>query len=192
MQLTPCLRENWRMMREVGIEVCDWWFRLEWAGKCVYRKVCVCACVWERVRVCVHKHKPVCSAENRTRQQIPAASVADKLQGLAGTSGAQVALSIQDRAHWSVVWAGAGANSWTLALSAPHEGGGRRAEVGERLAGYKWRHPQTLLDLRLRAYQTAYQLSSPISTAWLIEAHQKRQPVQRIYYKCHQCNSVFT
>lgn len=61
-----------------------------------------------------------CSTENRTKERIPAASVADKLQGLAGTSGAQVALSIQDRAHWSVVWAGAGANSWTLALSAPH------------------------------------------------------------------------
>lgn len=59
----------------------------------------VCVCVSESESVCVHQHKPVCSTENRTRQQIPAASVADKLQGLAGTSGAQVALSIQDRAH---------------------------------------------------------------------------------------------
>ncbi|CAB1429249.1 unnamed protein product [Pleuronectes platessa] len=50
--------------------------------------------------------------ENRSRQRIQAASVADELHGLAGTSGAQ----------------GAGANSWTLALSAPRLGGRRRAE----------------------------------------------------------------
>lgn len=88
-------------MREVGTELCDLCFGVKCARKCVNRKVCVCVCVYacERVRVCVHKHEPVCSTETRTREQIPAASVADKLQGLAGTSGAQVALSIQDRAH---------------------------------------------------------------------------------------------
>ena len=126
------------------------------------RDVCVCVCVCEGdsvrgavckgecmfVRVRVHKHQPVCSTENRSRQHMQAASVADELHGLAGTSGAQVALSIQDRAHWSVVWQGAGANSWTLALSAPRWGGRRRAEVGKRLTDYGWRHPQTLLDLR--------------------------------------------
>lgn len=86
-------------MREVGTEVCDLCFGVKCARKCVNRKVCVCVYACERVRVCVHKHEPVCPTENHTREQIPAASVADKLQGLAGTSGAQVALSIQDRAH---------------------------------------------------------------------------------------------
>lgn len=129
---------------------------------CVQESLCVCEREWEWVTSISLSARQ----KNCTRQQIPAASVADKLQGLAGTSGAQVALSIQDRAHWSVVWAGAGANSWTLALSAPHQGGGRKAEAGERLAGYKWRHPQTLLDLRLCAYHTVRQLNSPITTAW--------------------------
>lgn len=45
--------------------------------------------------------------------------------------------------------------------------------MGERQAGYKWRHPQTLLDLRLCAYHTVYQLSSSITTARMIEAHEK-------------------
>lgn len=101
MQLTPRLREKGRMIREVGTQVCDWWFGVKCVRKCVYRKVYVgiLCYVCETVRVYFHQHKPVCSTENRTRQQIPAASVADKLQGLAGTSGAQVALSIQDRAH---------------------------------------------------------------------------------------------
>lgn len=86
-------------MREVGTEVCDLCFGVKCARKCMNGKVCVCVYACERVRVCVHKHEPACSTENRTREQIPAASVADKLQGLAGTSGAQVALSIQDQAH---------------------------------------------------------------------------------------------
>lgn len=117
MQLTPRSRGKWRMMREAGPGVCDQWV---WGKACqANRKVCV--------SVSVPEYKPVCWTEGDTREEIPAASVADKLQGLAGTSGAQVALSIRDQAHWSVVCTGAGANSWTLALSAPHHdevGGG--------------------------------------------------------------------
>lgn len=85
--------------------------------------------------------------------------MADKLQGLAGTSGAQVALSIQDQAqaHWSVLWAIAGANSWTLTLSAMgkwEEGG----QGGERQEGYKWRRRQALLDLQVCPYSIPIQL----------------------------------
>lgn len=77
------------MTREAGTGVCD---RQVWGKACEPdRNVCV--------RVCLREHKPVCCTEDDTREQIPAASVADKLQGLASTSGAQVALSIRARAH---------------------------------------------------------------------------------------------
>lgn len=61
MQLTPCSRGKGRMTREVGTEVCDWCFRVACVRKCMNRKVCLCmhVCERERVRVCIHKHKPV-------------------------------------------------------------------------------------------------------------------------------------
>lgn len=43
MQLTPCSRGKWRMMREAGTGVCDRWV---WGNVCEPdRNVCVCECV---------------------------------------------------------------------------------------------------------------------------------------------------
>lgn len=82
-------------MREVGTEAFDLCF----GGK-VCEEVCVCVCAYMPViRVRVYIHKLERTHNQRTDPGSQSASVADKLQGLAGTSGAQVALSIQDPAH---------------------------------------------------------------------------------------------
>lgn len=60
--------------------------------------VCVLKCVSREVRQSIQERtKARLLTEDWSRQHIPAVSVADKLQGLAATSGPQVAL--QDRVH---------------------------------------------------------------------------------------------
>lgn len=175
-----------RMKREVGTEAFDLCF----GGKvseevCKQDSVWVCVCAYMlviRVRVYIHKLE-------RTHNQRPdpgsqSASVADKLQGLAGTSGAQVALSIQDPAHWSVVWVGAGANSWTLALSAPHQGGGRRVEVGgDRLATSGAIHrPYWICTIPAHSVV-------PLPPQGRLRLMTRKQSVQHIYYNCLRNNN---
>lgn len=84
-------------MREVRTEAFDLCF-----GSEVCEEVCeqdsVCAYM-PVIRVRAYIHQLERTHNRRTDPGSQSASVADKLQGLAGTSGAQVALSIQDLAH---------------------------------------------------------------------------------------------
>lgn len=75
-------------IREFGTEVCS-----EVVRKWATRKDACIRVRKARARGCLLDRQPSCGTDP------PAASVADKLHGLAGTSGARVALSIQDRAH---------------------------------------------------------------------------------------------
>lgn len=94
MRLTPCSsggrkkKKERSAIRELGTEVC-----FEVVRKWATRKDACIRVRKARARRCLLDRQPSC------RTDPPAASVADKLHGLAGTSGAQVALSIQDWAH---------------------------------------------------------------------------------------------